>query len=111
MHTLNKRAIFSLGFFLGTRLLRAAAIGDVNHVQNRQNLHLVDTIYTLGKAVKAREDHIDELICGVTVLQTTSCTIRVHLRHESLELFAVKNSILVHVSSSKCRINFGHERL
>ena len=107
---LNAQFLSSLGSFRVFCWLRTT-IRDINHVQNRQNLHLCDTLYTLVEAIEGREDHIDELICGVSVLQTPSNAIRVHLSHESFELFAVKDLICVHVGGSECRINFGHESL
>lgn len=108
-HALNKRAIFSLNIFRSLRLHRA--VRHIDHVQNRENFHLGDTIYTLGEAIESWENHVDELICGVTVLQTTSNAISVHCSNESFELIAVKDTISVQICGSECIINFSHEAL
>ena len=107
-YAMNKRAIFSLG---NTSLRGFRISWHIDQVQNRENLHLGHTLYSLVEAIEGRVDRIDELICGVTVLQTSVNAVLVHLSHENFELIAVKDSICVNISCSECFINLGHETL
>ena len=105
---MNKRAIFSL---LNTCLRDIRISRHIDQVQNREDLHLGDTLYCLVEAIEGRIDLSDEIVCGVTVLQTSSNAIVIHLSHENFELSLVEDSICVNISCRECSINLGHEGL
>ena len=71
-------------------LFRLLVLLSVDQVENHHDFWLTHTRTSLVEAIEAREDQVNELISGLSMLEPTLDAICVHALHKSFEFSAVE---------------------
>ena len=64
---------------------------------------------SLVECIECWEDHVDEIVRSVTVLETSLDTVIVHCLDEILELLTSQKTVAIGISSSKSAIDLSPE--
>ena len=90
-------------------LFRLLVLLSVDQVENHHDFWLAHTGRSLVEAIEAREDHVNEFVSGLSVLEPSLDTVCVHALHESFEFSAVEQAVAVCIGRRERILDLLHE--